>query len=568
MPQIAVFIDGTKNEANPPETDGRTSVRRMFEEVKSLPENVCLYLPGVGCEAVAEMDLKSSAVGGLANAVELLLNTERLQKFSFGGLFGEWFGVGLTARVLAAYAFICAAREQYPTARICIVGFSRGAYACCVLAHFMERAGLIVAKSDFGLYADVVRDAWTYDDKKLAEMLQSGKSREWQLPNDAESIKVDFLGCWDTVCAMGAPEYGIDLDIGFRLVGKALDGLCGFIHGKVKSKNPRFVSLFLPPNVIRARHALALHEYRVAFEPLIWSPPSVGHLSSLQDITQMWFPGAHADVGGGYVETQPANVSNDHAFNWMKGEMWQGLPDTSRGRINIWPIHDSSVGKFRRMKPKVRRSLTYMTADQVQTMKVSDWLQFGLKTGLRVLQYDENTPLRTSAPLVAFRPEIESLHQEAHILVLSLWLRAELARAAVKHNEGTIPIAFIDPTATESLEALSEYSSGFMRSLDAAGLAAMVNDRDLSKEMTRLCCYHLCLTQSPVALINAGRDAIMQAQGEEEKSEALQVLKEVFLAPLAFALGRHIKESTECLLAIDVALDIKPTHLPKKVIKL
>jgi hypothetical protein len=61
-----------------------------------------------------------------------------------------------------------------------------------------------------------------------------------------------------------------------------------------------------------ARHALALHELRGAFEPMLWES------GSHPDLKQVWFPGAHADVGGGYRVNED-ELSNT-ALHWMASE--------------------------------------------------------------------------------------------------------------------------------------------------------------------------------------------------------------------------------------------------------
>ncbi|MGS0755537.1 T6SS phospholipase effector Tle1-like catalytic domain-containing protein [Roseateles sp. GG27B] len=234
--------------------------------------------------------------------------------------------------------------------------------------------------------------------------------------------------------------------------------------------NPRFVQLFLPPNVVKARHALALHEYRVSFEVLLWTPPDARDQEP-PDIVQMWFPGAHGDVGGGYLETDASNVSSSHALRWMKHEMWPDRWFGTDSLTNVWPIHDSSSGIFKRMAPKIRWSLTRAKAAQLRTMEISEWLQLGLRQGPKVVLCDDRAT--TPPALCAFRPVIAALHANVHDLARLAWLRVGLARAASKHSDGSIPPAYANPSAIEALEALSASASGFMRELNAAGVAVL-----------------------------------------------------------------------------------------------
>ncbi len=74
----------------------------------------------------------------------------------------------------------------------------------------------------------------------------------------------------------------------------------------------------LDPNVVYAKHAISIDENRADFKRVPWSPTAAkagrdphGNLY----FEQIWFPGVHADIGGGYLENE-ARLS-DVALNWM-----------------------------------------------------------------------------------------------------------------------------------------------------------------------------------------------------------------------------------------------------------
>ena len=72
-------------------------------------------------------------------------------------------------------------------------------------------------------------------------------------------------------------------------------------------------------HVLRARHAMAVDETRLKFAPTFWEsaekPPGA---SSPEDerVKQVWFEGAHSDIGGGYRETGLSDTS----LLWMARE--------------------------------------------------------------------------------------------------------------------------------------------------------------------------------------------------------------------------------------------------------
>lgn len=78
-----------------------------------------------------------------------------------------------------------------------------------------------------------------------------------------------------------------------------------------------FGEKFELPNTILSRdvqyafHALSLDEQRAAFTPTLWhSPVSV---SADQELLQVWFSGAHLDIGGGEPDPRLSNIT----LAWM-----------------------------------------------------------------------------------------------------------------------------------------------------------------------------------------------------------------------------------------------------------
>ncbi|MBE3041436.1 DUF2235 domain-containing protein [Candidatus Bathyarchaeota archaeon] len=68
----------------------------------------------------------------------------------------------------------------------------------------------------------------------------------------------------------------------------------------------RFASLDVHPNVDYAFHALALDEWRSSFGPTLWNrAPGNDHT----ELRQVWFPGSHSNVGGGFEDQQIATIA-------------------------------------------------------------------------------------------------------------------------------------------------------------------------------------------------------------------------------------------------------------------
>jgi hypothetical protein len=77
-----------------------------------------------------------------------------------------------------------------------------------------------------------------------------------------------------------------------------------------------FVNTIPAPNVEHAFQALALDEHRRQFSPTLWERPDDSTMP--KTLKQVWFPGVHADVGGGGYETQDIS---DITLAWMISQL-------------------------------------------------------------------------------------------------------------------------------------------------------------------------------------------------------------------------------------------------------
>lgn len=218
-------------------------------------------------------------------------------------LLGGAFGFGLTRNVVGLYAFL--ARHYKPGDRIYLFGFSRGAFTARVLAGVIARCGLWAQEAYFnhedpeGFIRKTILPAY----RSLSEAKVIALRKEAALHPE---VHVRFLGVWDTVDAVGMPmdEWKVLLEIPPRLLANRRG--YGF-HDRELSHWVR-----------TARQALSLDDDRRTFHPNVWSthrPP--GERAELcDDVEQVWFAGAHSNVGGGYPKDGLAWVTLD----WMLGE--------------------------------------------------------------------------------------------------------------------------------------------------------------------------------------------------------------------------------------------------------
>lgn len=191
---------------------------------------------------------------------------------------------------------------------IYIIGFSRGAYTARALAAMIASQGVLKGISYHSkearenAYKKAAQVWYRHRSKQstLTEYLAKLTSTISFLPgfiskndiDDSDLIPVDIqaVGVWDTVGALGIPE----------IIG---DG--------AKYDAFRFADQALNKKIKRGFHAVALDERRTPFIPTLWD--------KADHVEQVLFPGAHADVGGGY----PEHELSDIALGWMKEKLEQ-----------------------------------------------------------------------------------------------------------------------------------------------------------------------------------------------------------------------------------------------------
>lgn len=237
-------------------------------------------------------------------------------------LTGGMLGYGIDKNIMSGYRWIC---DQYQEGdEIYLFGFSRGAYTARSLGGFLGKVGIL------NLIHMTETNKWSLI-KKVYKKKYREKSTTpgtWLLKVEPKDIRIRFIGVWDTVGALGIPdEWG----------------------GWLKTAKP-FHDTDLGLSVQTARHAVALDEVRASFTPTLWT--NYGN----RDVKQIWFPGVHSDVGGGYIQTG----LSDSALAWMIDEAAAAGLVFDPSRIKqIRPnyqdvLHDSYVGLLSKFKSQPR----------------------------------------------------------------------------------------------------------------------------------------------------------------------------------------------------------------------
>lgn len=237
-------------------------------------------------------------------------------------LVGGATGRGLNKNIMDDYRYIV--QNYAPGDELFFFGFSRGAYTVRSLCGLINNCG-ILKRPD----ARLIQAAFDlYKKPGRVNAPQGANSVAFRAAHAHPSPEVKFVGVWDTVGALGIP---------FSFLG-------------LLDRKDEFYDTKLGSNVRIARHAMAIDELRSDFEPTIWAP------RDRLDLKQMWFVGAHSDVGGGYPRDKDGTSLSDFPLDWLLREAKAaGLAAEGHLRSGLSPKATATLHKSRRFIYRSKR---------------------------------------------------------------------------------------------------------------------------------------------------------------------------------------------------------------------
>ena len=256
---LVLCCDGTSNQF----AKDRTNVIKLFHAlVKDERTQAVYYHPGIGTRAPTGIGTR---VGGFVTRMA-----------------GLAVGYRLEDDVVDAYSFLM--NNYRDGDQVYVFGFSRGAYTARVITAMLHLYGLAMPGNE-PLVPYAVRMLWSLARAKpgseFAEREQLAKDFKGTICG--RECKTHFLGVWDTVNSVG--WIGSPLTVPY-------------------SRNN--------PDIAIVRHAKALDEIRGFFR-VNWFAQD-----GTRDVREVWFPGTHCDVGGGFPESQ-SGISK-YPLEWMARE--------------------------------------------------------------------------------------------------------------------------------------------------------------------------------------------------------------------------------------------------------
>jgi len=226
-------------------------------------------------------------------------------------------GHGIGTKIQILYQWLATNWKDYPKGadgsqeedHLYLFGFSRGAFAVKSLQGMIHRVGLLDLNGlDSREQYRRARAAYYqgYQQEKAKEEWACDKNGPWKFHGDEEfgRIPIHFLGAFDTVGQLGFPRESWLL------------WTCGFMCCFFPNSGA-FHYVSPSPDVRTARDAVAMDEMRSTFQPVFSRGNAVGYVKSEAfDTRQVWFPGGHADIGGGNLDHR----LSDGALKWMVDE--------------------------------------------------------------------------------------------------------------------------------------------------------------------------------------------------------------------------------------------------------
>jgi uncharacterized protein (DUF2235 family) len=305
--KIILLSDGTGNSAA---KVWRTNVWRVFESLDlSGNDQIAAYDDGVGTAS-----------------------------FKPVAILGGAFGFGLKRNVIDLYKFACRNYRESDD-EIYGFGFSRGAFTIRIVVGLIFDQGLVQASSETELHAKATaayrefranrfHTKWPKPIRPenlfrwLRDLFLRLLRRKYSSAGNLKTVKVRFLGLWDTVAAYGMP------------VEEMARGISQWIWPWM------LPDYHLDRRVERACHALSVDDDRTTFHPTLWDESNEKPLAADRDgkhllvnerISQVWFPGVHSNVGGGYPDDSVAQIP----LIWILSEAqnagirFKSLPDAN-----------------------------------------------------------------------------------------------------------------------------------------------------------------------------------------------------------------------------------------------
>ncbi|KAH9932126.1 uncharacterized protein BXZ73DRAFT_101501 [Epithele typhae] len=278
-------------------------------------EQMVYYQPGIGTY------LTTSEVSQVKATVQKVLD--------------EMVAWNLGAHVMAGYEFLMQNYQEGD--KICLFGFSRGAYTARALAGMLHKVGLLPACNHqqvpfaYKMYSREDEQGWAQSTafKKAFSI----------------DVDIDFIGVWDTVSSVGVIPHTLPFTSSNKAIRVFRQALslderrarfkpALYIHPKPRDKKhgtqpgdmPKSDTTWATQSAYRragSKQASVRKSQRQHERDFNATDPDHPEAVGETDVYEVWFAGNHCDVGGGNVTSDVPHSLSRIPLRWMIRECFK-----------------------------------------------------------------------------------------------------------------------------------------------------------------------------------------------------------------------------------------------------
>ncbi|GAA6042324.1 hypothetical protein JCM8097_003846 [Rhodosporidiobolus ruineniae] len=311
--------------------------------------------------ALSEMDERSSPPVEQIKLYQSGLGTDDAR---VGGLVAGALGSGMMQKVKDLYDFICLNWEEGD--EIFLFGFSRGAYIVRLLSSFINIVGILSPPLNMHLFPAIFE---AHDEHKGVRTSYDSESEDTDAEEADQKVAVEIQKLLQPLSGFRKAQQR-------RLGGHFLIKCIGVFDTVATRGRPSTFRRASPPDQIKynsfgldesslescvelAFQALALDERGIDYLPVLWKKVPGGAAERKgQVLRQVWFSGAHSDIGGGYEEQDLSYLT----LTWMVSQL---APHLAFDYDYLERIERKTVAPYGGMKPHQSRTGEFRLAAAV-----------------------------------------------------------------------------------------------------------------------------------------------------------------------------------------------------------
>ncbi|RYP23434.1 hypothetical protein DL765_001139 [Monosporascus sp. GIB2] len=345
--KLVLCFDGTGNTFSG--SSGDTNIVKLYDKLdRDDPHQFHYYQTGIGTYDVNGGSVNKGFIGSIRSSITRTLDSG--------------FGTSFDHHVMAGYKFLM--NHYNHGDKIYMFGFSRGAFTARFLARMINGVGLLSMGNDemvpfaYALYQryeqghfempskeDVIKGLVNAKDA-LATGVNTINNAQAQLRNRNSSLSPS-----SSITDLSEASAETDITVPAEAdtlnyapiptddsTQQVVNEMKAFRNTFCREVKVYFLGIFdcvnsvsvlgnpsKPPTVLgtaeHVRHAVAVDEFRVKFKPALLHQDVKAYETANEKIKEVWFPGNHGDVGGGWPVTPAPEGLWSTVKRWFTGDV-------------------------------------------------------------------------------------------------------------------------------------------------------------------------------------------------------------------------------------------------------